>query len=78
MKRLGIYTAVSLCIMVVIILVISGKIVPTLLAIVLIFIMRIVFTSPKGKRWWRTWYRVGLEFDRFFENQVKITNNKQQ
>lgn len=71
MKRTGIYTAVSLCIMAVIILIVSGEIVPALVAIALVCVMRIVFTSPRGKRWWRTWYRVGLEFDRFLENQVK-------
>ena len=72
MKRILIYTAVSTMIMLVVILVISGEIVPAIIAMVLsVAYMWFFIVTERGRKWWRTWYRVGLEFDRFLENRVK-------
>ena len=71
MKRIAIYTVVSMMIMLVIILAISGNFVAALLAIAISVAYRYFFiTTERGRKWWRTWYRVGLEFDRFLEGRV--------
>ena len=71
MKRIAIYTVVSMMIMLVIILAISGNFVAALLAIAIsVAYMYFFTTTERGRKWWRTWYRVGLEFDRFLEGRV--------
>ncbi len=71
MKRITIYTVVSMMILLVIILATSGSLVAALLAIVILAAYMIFFAkTERGRKWWRTWYRVGLEFDRFLEGRV--------
>ena len=71
MKRIAIYTVVSMMIMLVIILAINGNFVAALLAIAIsVAYMYFFNATERGRKWWRTWYRVGLEFDRFLEGRV--------
>lgn len=70
MKNLAIYTVVSLLIMVVVILIASGEILPALAGCVLMYLMRIVFKTPKGKKWLKTWYKVGYSFQLYLESRL--------
>ena len=70
MKNLAIYTVVSLLIMVVIILIASGEILPALAGCALMYLMRIVFKTPKGKKWLKTWYKVGYSFQLYLEGRL--------
>lgn len=64
-------TIISLFIAVVVLLAISGKFVPAMIAVFIALSMRKIFTSERGRKWWRKWCRAGFEFDRFFQSKVK-------
>lgn len=71
MKRIAIYTVVSMMIMLVVLLAVSDNLMAALLAIVISMAYIVFFAKTKlGRKWWRTWCRVGLEFDHFLESRV--------
>lgn len=71
MKRCIVYSLTTLAIIVVVVLASSGEYVPCVIAVVMTIVMRFVFTSRRGRKWWLTWYRVGLEFDMFLRESKK-------
>ena len=77
MKKV-IYATISFLLMTVVILGTSGQLYPTLVAVVIGVLLFLSAKTKRGKKWWRTWCRVGLEFDLMFRNQVDNKNNKQQ
>lgn len=65
MKNIAIYSVVSLALIVVALLIISDELVSSLVGIALALIMRYVFTTPKGKKWWKTWYKVNYRIEMY-------------
>ena len=63
MKNIAIYSVVSLALIVVALLIFSEGLASSFAGVILALIMRYVFTTPKGKKWWKTWYKVsyGIE-----------------
>ena len=70
MKNLAIYSTISILLIVVVIFGISGQFVPMMISVVLGALLYASAKTKRGRKWWRTWYRVGIEFDLFLKGQV--------
>ena len=70
MKGLAIHTVVNVLIVAVVLLVSSGEAVQTIVGLALMVAMRMAFRTPRGKKWWKTWYKVGYSFQLYLKGRL--------